>query len=71
MRTVTEIDAMFMAAGFILVRQDKHRIWRCPCGHIQLTSQSSPCKGRGDQNVKAKMRRALRGCKPQAGGKAA
>lgn len=69
MNPVTAIDNMFEAAGFTLVRKTRHRVWRCPCGHIQLTSQSSPCKGRGDQNVKAKLNRALRECTP--GGKAA
>jgi len=68
---VSEVDKMIRDAGFILVRQSRHRVWRCPCGHIQITSHSSPCGGRGDRNMEAKVARALRGCTPQAGAKAA
>lgn len=71
MRSITAIDHMMTAAGFTLVRQSNHRVWRCPCGHAQITSHCSPCGGRGDQNMKAKLARTVRACNPKAQVKAA
>lgn len=70
MRTLDAIYREFEAAGFVLIRQRKHRIYRCPCGHATVPCHSSPCGGRGDQNERALMRRILRQCQP-AGSKAA
>jgi hypothetical protein len=55
---------VFERAGFILVRTANHYIWRCPCGHTQLTCAASPGKGRAVENTQAQIRRALRACTP-------
>lgn len=53
---------MFQDNGFTLYRSKKHLIWQCPCGHTQVVSASSPCKGRGDTNARLQIQRTLRAC---------
>lgn len=63
MRASSELVRMFTRAGFDLVRVSKHMIWRCPCGHTQLTCSATPGKGnRSAENTKADIARALRVC---------
>lgn len=54
----------FLNAGFVLARGggNKHQTWRCPCGHTQVTSPSSPGKGRSIPNMEALLARTLRAC---------
>jgi hypothetical protein len=53
----------FQRAGFTLVRSNRHSIWRCPCGHAQVTSPATPGKGRSVDNCKADIARTLRACR--------
>jgi hypothetical protein len=55
----------FERAGFTLVRCSRHAIWRCPCGHAQLTSPTTPGKGRSAWNAEADIARTLRACNTQ------
>lgn len=63
MNNLAALERTFIEARFSLVRQRKHKIWRCPCGHHQTTSSSSRHGGRGDQNARALIARILRQCK--------
>lgn len=51
-----------LKAGFTLVRQTKHMVWRCPCGHTQLYDTTSNCGGSGHINALTRIRRTLREC---------
>lgn len=62
MNRVVAMIKVFEDAGFTLVREHRHQIWRCPCGHAQVVTTSSPCGGRGDWNSKARIKRTLREC---------
>lgn len=65
MQNLTALDRLLTGAGFSPVRHKNHKIWRCPCGHTQLTLSGSRHGGRGDQNAKALIARTLRACTPQ------
>lgn len=65
MRAGTELFAAMRKAGFTLVRCKGHAIWRCPCGHTQLTTPVTPGKGRSTDNCRGDVARALRACRPQ------
>jgi predicted RNA binding protein YcfA (HicA-like mRNA interferase family) len=65
MRSATALIDRFERAGFTLVRSNGHQIWRCPCGHRQVTSPSTPGRGRSTQNMEAEIARTLKACKPQ------
>jgi hypothetical protein len=61
-KSTTALVKLFKEHGFTLVRQTNHQVWGCPCGHALITIATSPCKGRGDSNAKAQLRRTLRAC---------
>lgn len=63
MNNLVALDRTFAAAKFSLIRQTGHKIWRCPCGHHQMSSSNSRHGGRGDQNARALIRRILRQCR--------
>jgi len=65
MNAKSTLYAAYERAGFILVRSQNHAIWRCPCGHAQVTSPRTPGKGRAADNCEADIARTLRACKPQ------
>lgn len=54
---------LYEGNGFTLIRAKNHQIWRCPCGHAQLVTPTSPCGGRGLRNSKAQIARTLRVCR--------
>lgn len=62
MNNLKALDRMFEAWGFTLIRQNKHKVWRCPCGHAQITTSASRHGGRGDQNARALLARTRRAC---------
>lgn len=64
MNAKSSLYAAYERAGFTLVRWANHAIWRCPCGHAQLASPTSPGKGRSVNNCKGDITRTLRACKP-------
>ena len=70
MNRVVAMIKIFEDAGFTFVRENRHQIWRCPCGHTQVVTSGSPCGGRGSRNAQAQIRRTLREC-AGIGGKAA
>ena len=39
------------AAGWTLVRERRHAIWRCPCGEHQMTVAMTPGDHRSDMNA--------------------
>lgn len=50
----TKIRKALQAAGWTLVRETKHQIWRCPCGqHPQVTLATTLGQGRGFKNAVA------------------
>jgi hypothetical protein len=59
-RDVRDLETAYERAGFI-VRRDKghHKVFR-PSGQLVTTLTTSKCKGRADQNAKAKLRQAIR-----------
>lgn len=63
MRASSALIARFERAGFQLVRKNGHCVWRCPCGHRQVTSPATPGRGRSVQNTEAEIARTLRICK--------
>lgn len=65
MRDGTRLRRAFEQAGFTLARQRVHQIWRCPCGHAQLSCPATPGKGRSIANTQADIARTLRACEPQ------
>lgn len=65
MQAKSALYKAFEAAGFTLVRCTGHAIWRCPCGHAQVASPTSPGYGRSSANSKALIARTLRACTPQ------
>jgi hypothetical protein len=62
MRRESEIQRALAGGGFTLVRHNKHEIWRCPCGHKQLTIACTGFRGRGNSNCMAMIARTLRAC---------
>lgn len=62
MRSSSALANLFERAGFRLVRSGRHLIWRCPCGHAQLTTPATPGKGRSIQNSAGDLARALKVC---------
>lgn len=62
MRARSALCQTFEQAGFVLVRSNKHHLWRCPCGHTQIPSPKTPGKGRSVWNTEALMTRVLRAC---------
>lgn len=65
MNAKSALYAAYEEAGFTLVRWSNHLIWRCPCGHAQITSPATPGKGRVAQNSAADIARTLRACRPK------
>lgn len=65
MRARSALYQTFERAGFTLARSTKHAIWRCPCGHTQIVSPSTPGYGRSMANMTAQIARTLRACKTQ------
>lgn len=47
MRYADEVAAQYRAAGFRLIRHNKHLRWACPCGHTQVSTSHSPSRGHG------------------------
>lgn len=64
MRARSALVAAFERAGFTLIRQRKHMVWRCPCGHAQVTCPSTPGRGRSTDNSHGNLARTLRACSP-------
>lgn len=50
------------AAGWRLVRQNKHLIFACPCGHTLLTCPATPSDHRSAKNTLALLRRLTAAC---------
>jgi hypothetical protein len=65
MRARSDLFRRFERAGFILVRCTNHAIWRCPCGHAQVTTPCTPGKGRSTDNCESLLARTLRACSTQ------
>jgi len=62
MNSVTEMLKLFTDAKFEPVRSKNHPIFRCPCGHRQVSTSGSHCEGRGTTNARLLIRRVLRQC---------
>jgi hypothetical protein len=62
MNSVTEMLKLFTDAKFEPVRAKNHPIFRCPCGHRQVSTSGSHCEGRGAANARLLIRRVLRQC---------
>jgi len=62
MRRESEIKRALIGGGFRFVRHTKHDIYRCPCGHAQLTIACTGFRGRGNDNCMALIARTLRAC---------
>lgn len=62
MLEVTARARLYEAVGFTLARAKNHPIWRCPCGHAQISDTHSHCEGRGDINARRRIARTLRVC---------
>jgi hypothetical protein len=62
MQARSALIQVFERAGFTLARCNNHAIWRCPCGHTQVTSPSTPGKGRAMNNTMAQIARTLKVC---------
>jgi hypothetical protein len=62
MRARVALNKAFERAGFTLVRITNHAIWRCPCGHTQVVSPTSPGKGRCTNNMDSLIARTLKVC---------
>lgn len=62
MDSVTAMLKLFTDAKFELVRNKNHPIYRCPCGHRQVSTSGSHCEGRGSTNARLLIRRVLREC---------
>lgn len=60
MRSVTALVKLFEEKGFTLLRDKKHQIWACPCGHTQIVSSST--YARGHANDYGRIKRTLREC---------
>lgn len=65
MLAYTALARLYEQSGFTLVRKKKHPIWRCPCGHAQITESSSRHGGSGDINARTRIARTLRVCSQQ------
>jgi hypothetical protein len=59
---MTALDRAFTKARFTLIRHVNHKIWRCPCGHTQVTTAGTRSKGRAFENAMAQLARTLRAC---------
>ena len=64
MRDVKKLVKLFEENGFTLARQRNHMIWRCPCGHAQITVPTSPGKPTNLTAGVAYLNRTKRACKP-------
>lgn len=64
MKDLKALVKLFEENGFTLVRHRKHMIWRCPCGHAQLTVPSSPGKPTNLHAGAGGIKRTKRACKP-------
>lgn len=62
MRDHTALARLLAQANFTLVRAANHEIWRCPCGHVQLTIAKTSGGGSGFTNAKLQIKRAVREC---------
>lgn len=62
MRDRSALFAMMERSGFTLIRCTNHAIWRCPCGHIQIVTATTPGKGRASRNADAQRVRTLNAC---------
>lgn len=62
MNSVTEMLKLFTDAKFTPVRNKNHPIFRCPCGHRQVSTSGSHCEGRGTTNARLLIQRVLRQC---------
>lgn len=62
MRARSALCLAFERAGFTLVREKGHKVWRCPCGHAQVVTAGTPGEGRAARNARALMSRTLRAC---------
>lgn len=71
MQAKSALYAVYERAGFVLVRHSKHLIWRCPCGHTQITASVTPGKGRSVANSRGDVTRTLRACRTRQQGSAA
>jgi len=65
MKDVDRVVKLFRENGFTLARWKNHPVWRCPCGHVQITTSNlkGSNRGRGDDNVLAQIKRESRICK--------
>ena len=57
-----DVTKALLKAGFELVRNKRHEVWRCPCGHAKIVTTSSRIGGRGDRNCYARIKKALAQC---------
>jgi hypothetical protein len=71
MRKRVDCYEMYENAGFVLVRAKNHNIFRCPCGHTQVSGPCTPGRGRAVPNLKAQINRTLRACAAKLEEKAA
>lgn len=62
MRKRVDCNDLFDKAGFVLIRAKTHNVYRCPCGHAQVSSPCTPGRGRAVPNLKAQINRTLRAC---------
>lgn len=53
-------EDLLIAAGWTLVREKKHKVWRCPCGAHQVTMAATPSDHRAPRNMLAQIYRC--GC---------
>ena len=65
MKSTTALVLLFQEHGFTLARAKNHPVWRCPCGHAQITTISTPAQGRSEANAKALIKRTRRACIPE------
>lgn len=56
MREGRELRQRLTKAGWRLVRQTNHEVWRCPCGEHQITLAVSASDHRAEMNKKAQIR---------------
>lgn len=63
MRRETRVHNLLIANGYTVHRNRVHPIYRCPCGHAQITGSKTGYKGSGDTWITSLMARQLRVCK--------
>lgn len=66
MRARSTLTLVFERAGFTLARMTNHAIWRCPCGHTQVTAPTTPGRGRSMDNTTAQIARTLKACEKRS-----